>query len=159
LESLSNFKGVKRRQEILFEAEDLTILTDFAHHPTAVSATLVSLKRRFPDREVIMCHEARSNTACRKIHETDYAMSFDHSDSVFLGPVYRADRYPVSERIDMSEIAKRLGKKASAYGTNEELLLALKAHLGESGKKVVIFLSNGSFDGIPQQLAESLRVN
>ncbi|WP_238710459.1 UDP-N-acetylmuramate--L-alanine ligase [Oceanipulchritudo coccoides] len=156
LGALASFNGVKRRQETIHATESTTIMMDFAHHPTAVRHTLESLRGRFPEHRLVMCFEARSNTACRNIHETAFELAFDAADEVHLGAIFRAERYPESERIDLPAMALRLGSKAHAYSTNEELESGLKDSLSNGGKHVVVFLSNGSFDGVPQRIARYL---
>lgn len=155
VDALAAFQGVKRRQEILLQRPGLTIMTDFAHHPTAIRGTLVSLRERYPGKRLLMCFEARSNTSCRKIHETEFELAFDLADEVLLGSVFRADRYADSERIDLQGIAERLGRKASHLGTNQELARDLITRLPGIADAVVVFFSNGSFDGIPQLLSSA----
>jgi UDP-N-acetylmuramate: L-alanyl-gamma-D-glutamyl-meso-diaminopimelate ligase len=157
LDALSTFRGVKRRQEILAEAGSVTVMTDFAHHPTAIRETLASLKGRFPGRRVALCFEARSNTACRKIHETAFEMAFDLADEVHLGAVFRADRYADSDRIDLPGIAERLGEKACAHASNSALEETLLEQLPRLKDAVIVFFTNGAFDGIPQRTAETIR--
>lgn len=157
LSALGGFHGVKRRQEILAETGSLTILTDFAHHPTAVRETLVSLRDRYPTRRLLVCFEARSNTACRKIHETAFELALDEADEVHLGAVFRAERYPDSDRIDLPGMARRLGSKACAHGTNDALERVVLGRLHLLKECVVVFFSNGSFDGVPQRVADALR--
>lgn len=156
LAALADFRGVKRRQETIHTTESITIMMDFAHHPTAVGQTLESLRARFPDHRLVMCFEARSNTACRNIHETAFELAFDKADEVHLGAIFRAERYADSERIDLAGMADRLGGKARAYKTNAELESGLKESLKSGGRKVVVFFSNGSFDGVPERLAQYL---
>jgi UDP-N-acetylmuramate: L-alanyl-gamma-D-glutamyl-meso-diaminopimelate ligase len=156
LDALGRFRGVKRRQETLLDSPQLTLMMDFAHHPTAVRQTLQSLRGRFPGRRLVMCFEARSNTACRNIHETAFELAFDEADEVHLGAVFRPERYADGDRIDLSAMATRLGKKARAYASNSELEAGLQATLGAPQNTVIVFLSNGSFDGIPQRLAASV---
>jgi len=158
LDALSSFHGVKRRQEILCTTDSTILMTDFAHHPTAVRETLISLRRRYPDQRLVLCFEARSNTACRKVHETAFELAFDEADEVHLGAVFRAERYSDSDRIDLRGIAQRLGEKACAYESNADLEQALQDRLASPGKALVVFFSNGSFDGIPQRLAAGLTV-
>jgi len=69
---LQGFQGVKRRQEVLFDNGETTILSDFGHHPTAIAGTLESLRARYPDRSLVACFEARSNTAVRRIHQEEF---------------------------------------------------------------------------------------
>ena len=103
-----------------------------------------------------MCFEARSNTACRNIHETAFELAFDEADEVHLGAVFRAERYPEGERINLPAMASRLGRKARVYKTNAELESGLKDALRASQKQVVVFFSNGSFDGVPQRIVSYL---
>ncbi len=157
LSSLAGFLGVKRRQEILAETEKLTFLTDFAHHPTAVQSTIKSMRSRYPDRRLIICFEARSNTACRNIHETEFELAFDRADEIHLGAVFRAERYADSDRIDLPGMAERLGEKACAHGSNEALEQMLLERLPQLNEPaVVVFFSNGSFDGVPQRVSGSV---
>lgn len=156
LGALSRFRGVKRRQETLFDSPGLTLMMDFAHHPTAVRQTLQSLRARFPDRRLVMCFEARSNTACRNVHETAFELAFDEADEVHLGAVFRPERYADGDRIDLPAMAARLGKKAHAYASNADLEAGLWATLDAPESRIMVFLSNGSFDGIPQRLAASM---
>ncbi|NBD37328.1 MAG: Mur ligase [Verrucomicrobia bacterium] len=147
------FRGVKCRQEVLSEGEGATILRDFAHHPTAVRETILSLRNRYPERPLHIAFEARSNTACRKIHETEFEIVFDLADRVHLGSVHRAERYPENDRIDFEGMVKRLGGKATAYTGNEELEAGLVKELGRRPEAVVVFFSNGSFDGVAERVA------
>ena len=156
LSALSRFQGVKRRQEIFAKRGSLTLMTDFAHHPTAIHETLKALRDRFSGRRLALAFEARSNTACRKIHETAFELAFDEADAVYLGAVFRAERYPESDRIDLAAIASRLGEKARAFPTNAELQAALLHEVPEMENTLLVFFSNGSFDGIPRRIAEAL---
>ena len=156
LSSLAKFQGVKRRQEVLAETENTTLITDFAHHPTAIRDTLSSLKKRFPDRKVVMCFEARSNTSCRKVHETEFELAFDLADEIHLGSVFRAERYASSERIDLDGMAHRLGDKAVHHSSNEVLEEVLLKRIPSMDQAVVVFFSNGSFDGVPLRLASAI---
>lgn len=157
LTSLATFHGVKRRQEVLSESETLTVMTDFAHHPTAIRDTLLSLKDRYPNRKIVMCFEARSNTSCRKVHETEFELAFDTADEIHLGGIFRPERYSESERIDLSGMAQRLGEKACQHSSNEDLESTLLDRLAGLSDAVIIFFSNGSFDGVPQRIGQSLR--
>ncbi len=153
LDALARFHGVRRRQEVLGTRGTLTLLTDFAHHPTAVRDTLRSLRQRFPRRRLVLCFEARSNTACRKVHEAAFELAFAEADEVHLGAVFRAERYADDDRIDLPGIARRLGAKASAHAGNAELEAAVARRLEGARDTVAVFFSNGSFDGVPQRLA------
>ena len=104
-----------------------------------------------------MCFEARSNTSCRNIHETEFELAFDLADEVLLGSVFRSERYSESERIDFPGMASRLGSKARHFATNQQLLLDLESRLTDLHNAIVVFFSNGSFDGVPQKFSELCR--
>lgn len=156
LESLSYFKGVCRRQEILYDDDGVTVMLDFGHHPTAIRQTLECLRARYPRKQLIMCFEARSNTSCRSVHASEFEIAFDLADEVHLGAVYRAERYGVAERLDLEGIAERLGSKATAHLDNTVLRDCLYARLSDQSNALCVFFSNGSFDRVPQLLVEHL---
>lgn len=159
LSPLSSFAGVKQRQEILFKGNRLLILSDFGHHPTALRATLESLRLRYPDQYLVMAFEARSHTACRKVHESAFELTFDLADEVHLGEVFRPGRYAEGDRIDLPGMARRLGGKAHAHESNRALEEALEKELLQAREPtVLIFFSNGSFDGVPAHIASRARM-
>ena len=146
--ALARFGGVKRRQEVLYDDGRLALVSDFAHHPTAVAGTLEGLRARFPGREVVACFEARSNTACRKVHEAAFAEAFALADRVHFGGVFRPERYSEADRIDFAAMAAMIGPRATSHGSNGRLGETVEADLREDAARVVCFFSNGSFDGV-----------
>ena len=156
-----NCRGVKRRQEILLNNPSLSVLSDFAHHPTAISGALESLRSRWPDRKIIACFEPRSNTAVTNIFQNRFAEALSLSDHALVGEVHRAERIDESSRInpaEMVQIIKAHGKSAHAFSTNAELgdflFKILEDFVGE--KVLVVFFSNGSFDGVIQKFVHSV---
>ncbi|ARM30614.1 UDP-N-acetylmuramate:L-alanyl-gamma-D-glutamyl-meso-diaminopimelate ligase [Prosthecochloris sp. HL-130-GSB] len=159
---LGAFKGPKRRMELVGEyAESITLLDDFAHHPTAVRKTLEAVRQRFPGRRIIACFEPRSNTSTRNTFQGLYAESFDAADSIVLGKVHRPERYGQHERLDTQRLVSDLqarGKTAWAAGSNSgpypaELLAYIRGHVQQGD--VIILLSNGNFEGLKTMLSES----
>ena len=151
----SSCLGVKRRQEVLLDTEPLAVLSDFAHHPTAISGALESLRSRWPDREIIACFEPRSNTAVTNVFQDRFAQSLALADHALIGQVHRADRIPENERINPHEMVKFIeeqGMSANAFLTNPELGSFLFQKVNDSNKQkvLVVFFSNGSFDGVIQ---------
>lgn len=160
LAPLSHFKGVKRRQEILFEDDQVIVFEDFAHHPTALEETLISLKSRYKGYLINACFEPRSNTACRKFHQETFCEALKLANRVFLGPVFRGNLYSDDDRLDTIKIANQLnsrGVEAIAYHSNELILRDLEQQVrGINEKNLVCFFSNGSFDGITKKFVTRL---
>jgi UDP-N-acetylmuramate: L-alanyl-gamma-D-glutamyl-meso-diaminopimelate ligase len=153
LAALSRFRGVKRRQEVVLAREGMTVIEDFGHHPTALAETLKSFRNRFPGAVISAAFEPRSNTARTKVMEGAFLEALALADDVYLGPVNRADKLAASERFDAPGVAETLrarGLTAEAFSDNQALLSALTARtVGRNNKpRVVVFFTNGSFDGI-----------
>ncbi|MGE4550547.1 MAG: Mur ligase family protein [Opitutales bacterium] len=153
-------RGVKRRQEILVEKEGLVVLSDFAHHPTAIAGALVSLRARWPEHRIIACFEPRSNTAATNVFQDEFTEALAEADEVLVGAIHRAERFPPEERLDAQSMVQRFrekGRVAEAFATNEALgdSLLVRDFPAEE-KSLVAFFSNGSFDGVIGQVAGKL---
>jgi UDP-N-acetylmuramate: L-alanyl-gamma-D-glutamyl-meso-diaminopimelate ligase len=162
LEPLGRFRGVRRRQEVLVARGNLTVVEDFGHHPTAIGETLRSFKARFPDALVTAVFEPRSNTARIRTLQAGFERALSRADEVYLGPVSRSASLREEERFDSEAVAENLeaqGISARQFSSNAELHAALEADtLPSVGKaRVVIFFTNGSFDGIIGKYAASAR--
>ncbi|NCG08937.1 MAG: hypothetical protein GWO81_05135 [Verrucomicrobia bacterium] len=158
LTSLADFSGVQRRQDILLERDTLTVLEDFAHHPTAVAGAIEALRAAYPERELVVCFEPRSNTATRALFRDAFTEALAGADSVHLGAVHRAEQIPDADRLDTERMAADLNKKgiaAQAYLENTVLLEALRLQLSQPNRAntVVVFFTNGAFDGVQHALA------
>ena len=157
LPDYSHCKGVKRRQEILVDRSGMLVISDFAHHPTAIEGTLRSMRARWPERKIIACFEPRSNTAVTNIFEDRFADALCVADEVLLGAVHRAEKISVEKRINtqsMIERIKSLGKTGSSFVKNSELGNYLESINSEGDAKLVVFFSNGSFDGVIDRFAK-----
>jgi UDP-N-acetylmuramate: L-alanyl-gamma-D-glutamyl-meso-diaminopimelate ligase len=153
LAALAGFRGVRRRQEILLKDPGITVIEDFGHHPTALAETLHSFRARFPGARLTAVFEPRSNTARTRALQTGFMRALAQADDVFLGAVSRADRLSAEERFDSEAVAQHLetlGIDARFAATNEGILNELlAATLPLGGRtRVVVFFTNGSFDGI-----------
>lgn len=153
LEALTQFQGVKRRQEVLFQDENVVVMEDFAHHPTALRETLGALRKRYKGYIINACFEPRSNTACRKFHQETFRDALKNADRLFIGPVYRLKNYLEKDRLDTERIASELraiGLEGQAYNLNEKILSDLVQVIDKNQKEknLICFFSNGSFDGI-----------
>src|SRR5579884_982538 len=157
-EALKTFKSVKRRLEIKAEVNGITIIDDFAHHPTAIAATLNALRTRYPGRRLWAVLEPRSNTLRRNVFQTDLAKSLAVADEVILANVFRSESIPESERLDIAVVAKDIGSlgRHARVIADVDSIVRIAAPEMRSGD-VVAILSNGGFGGIYEKLPERLQ--
>jgi UDP-N-acetylmuramate: L-alanyl-gamma-D-glutamyl-meso-diaminopimelate ligase len=153
LEALARFRGVRRRQEILLSVPGLTVIEDFGHHPTALGETLRSFRARFPGSLLTAVFEPRSNTARIRTLQAGFERALSHADEVYLGAVNRAEALREDERFDSEAVAENLeaqGLHARQFPSNAALHDALVGDTlpARGAPRVVIFFTNGSFDGI-----------
>jgi len=153
LGALGRFRGVRRRQEILAATPGLTVIEDFGHHPTALAETLRSFRARYPGAVLTAVFEPRSNTARVRTLQTGFTRALAHADEVYLGAVNRAEALRDEERFDPEAVVENLeaqGVHARQFASNAALHDALAADTlpARGTPRVVIFFTNGSFDGI-----------
>jgi len=153
LEPLARFRGVRRRQEVLVAAPQITVIEDFGHHPTAIGETLRSFRARYPGAVLTAVFEPRSNTARIRTLQAGFERALSNADEVYLGPVSRAGALREEERFDSEAVAENLeaqGVSARHFVSNAELHDALAADTlpANGAARVVVFFTNGSFDGI-----------
>lgn len=155
---LAQFQGVKRRQEVRGEVNGVTIIDDFAHHPTAVKETLAALKSGYPNRRLVAVFEPRTNSSRRSIFQRDYVSSFHAADLALIRepvPVKDCGDDIFNSKQLADDIKAELTIDASSYMNTDEILNQLK-HCLKTGD-VVAVLSNGGFDNIHERLLEQLR--
>jgi UDP-N-acetylmuramate: L-alanyl-gamma-D-glutamyl-meso-diaminopimelate ligase len=159
--ALAGLKGVKRRQEIRGEAGGVTVVDDFAHHPTAVKGSIESLGSRFPGRRIVAVFEPRTNTSRRAIFQRDYARALSGADRIVVAVVPDAPLYsatgPVTETFSAEHLAEDLraaGVDASAIDGVDAIVTDLVARCRPGD--VVLVMSNGGFGGIWERLLEAL---
>jgi len=154
--ALAAFEGVRRRQDLLGTPRGAFVYDDFAHHPTAVRETLAALRARHPNARLFAVFEARSATACRRMHQAEYAVSFDAADDVLLPPLGRTNIAP-EEALDLAELTRALelrGRRAARFDSVDAIVSEL-ARSVRSGD-VVALLSNGAFGGIHAKVLKAL---
>lgn len=157
LASLATFKGVMRRQEVKFEGR-ITLVEDFAHHPTAVKETIDAMKRQFPNRKIWAVFEPRSNTSRRKVFQESYIEAFAAADQVILCEVVKRSIDSDNQLLEVSTLTRAIQDKGVAAATlpNAEAIskhLLAQVHDGD----VVLVMSNGSFGGLIERLVEGLK--
>jgi UDP-N-acetylmuramate: L-alanyl-gamma-D-glutamyl-meso-diaminopimelate ligase len=155
--ALASFKSVKRRLEVRAVVNSITIIDDFAHHPTAIRETLRALRSVYPEARLWAVLEPRSNTLRRKVLENDLVDSLRLADCVVLSAVYQQQRIPDAERLHPEEVVEALrahGTRAELHDGGNAIVDAIAPQL-EKGD-VVAILSNGGFDGIYEKLPARL---
>ncbi len=153
-----SFAGIKRRQEVIGEPGGVTVIDDFAHHPTAVRATLRALRQRYGTRRLWAVWEPRSATSRRNVFQDAYAQAFDEADRVIVARPYDTSRIPEDQRFDAERLVRDLadrGVDAQLLGGAEAIAatLAVAAH----PKDVIAIFSNGGFGGLHGELLRLLR--
>jgi len=156
--ALASFKSVKRRLEVRAVINGITIIDDFAHHPTAIRETLRALRSVYPQSRIWAVLEPRSNTLRRKVLQHDLVDSLLLADRIVLAGVYQQQRIPDAERLHPEDVVAALlaqGARAELHPDGDAIVSAIAPQL-EPGD-VVAILSNGAFDGIYEKLPARLR--
>lgn len=155
LDGLRSFSGVARRQQCLGVVDGVTIIDDFAHHPTAVAGALAALRSRYPERRLWALFEPRSNSSRRRVFQKAYAEAFDQADEVVIAGVLRkaTDAVAAQDSFSPDELVADLRARGVAACTREDAasiaaLIAAEARPGD----VVLVMSNGSFGGLTEML-------
>ena len=157
--ALKMFKSVKRRLEVRALVNGITIIDDFAHHPTAIEGTLKALRSRYPKARLWAVLEPRSNTLRRNVFQNDLARSLSVADEIVIANVFKSDAIPEAERLDTDAVVLHLknnGRNSRALAGADEIVREIVPEL-RSGD-VVAILSNGGFGGIYEKLPEKLRI-
>ncbi|GMU64636.1 MAG: UDP-N-acetylmuramate:L-alanyl-gamma-D-glutamyl-meso-diaminopimelate ligase [Acidobacteriota bacterium] len=154
--ALASFHGVRRRQEVVGEAGGVTVIDDFAHHPTAIAKTLASIAARFPGRRLVACFEPRSLTAGRAFFLDGYRTAFGDADLVLFAPIFHRDRLAPEDRLDLETLIADLARQGRAAETTASIDALLERVLSRARPgDVVVTMSSGSFAGLPRRLAEA----
>lgn len=154
---LETFEGVKRRQEIRGVKRGITVIDDFAHHPTAVKETIRAVRAFYPEKRIAAVFEPRSNSSRRNIFQTEYAHSFDMADLVCVRKPTLLEKIPADERFSSERLAADLrerGTDARCFPDTDTIIDFLNKNL--QAEDVVLIMSNGGFDNIHERLLKSL---
>ncbi len=135
------------------EAKGVLIIDDFAHHPTAVQETLQALHLFYPDRRLIAAFEPRTNSSRRAVFQDAYAAAFDEADCTSIKEPPGLEAIPEQERLNARQLVediKKRDKEAYFFQSTEDLSDFLRGYCASGD--MVVCMSNGSFDGLPQRL-------
>jgi UDP-N-acetylmuramate: L-alanyl-gamma-D-glutamyl-meso-diaminopimelate ligase len=156
-EGLREFRGVKRRLEVVGRVNGVTVYDDFAHHPTAVAETIAAVRAGHPGRRVWAVFEPRSASSCRRVFQDDFARAFANADETVLARVYRST-LPDDQRLSVDQLVTDLGgagRQARHIDTIDAIIdtIVREHHEGD----VVLIMSNGGFGGIHRKLVGALQ--
>ncbi len=160
--ALEEFRGVARRQQVVGEFHRVLLIDDFAHHPTAVRATLEALRQRYPERRLWAVFEPRSNTSRRRVFQKEYVQAFTPADRVIVGGVLKkpSDALNEQEMFSPEELVtdlKHMGIPARFFPDTDTIAVALWRNTRPGD--VVVLLSNGDFGGLRTKLVALLDRN
>ncbi|MGD2037785.1 MAG: UDP-N-acetylmuramate:L-alanyl-gamma-D-glutamyl-meso-diaminopimelate ligase [Desulfobacterales bacterium] len=156
-EALESFEGVKRRQQIRGQKNQVIVMDDFAHHPTAVRETLEGVKSFYADKRLLAVFEPRTNSSMRNVFQGIYPQSFDFADLVCIRQPPLLKKIPAAERFSSEQLVadlKKRGKDAYFFSDTDSIVefLVRRAAPGD----LVLVMSNGSFDNIHERLLDRL---
>ena len=154
---LASFEGVKRRQQIRGEVNGITVLDDFAHHPTAVRETIKALRLAWPERRLVIVFEPRTNSSRRSVFQEQYETAFAGADLVVVREIVPLDTVPANEQFSSRRLVEGLAGQgiAAEYFPDTDTILDFLAGQARSGD-IIAILSNGGFDNIHERLLDRL---
>jgi UDP-N-acetylmuramate: L-alanyl-gamma-D-glutamyl-meso-diaminopimelate ligase len=144
--------------EVRGEVKGVTVIDDFAHHPTAVRETIQATRQRYQNRPLVAVFEPRSYTAQRREFQDDYARAFEEADTVIIAGLFHPERYTSKTALDPNELVdfwRGQGKSAEYIPEPDRIVTHLLQTL--SGHEVVLIMSNGGFGGIHGKLLTALQ--
>jgi len=159
LSGIAAFRGVKRRQEVRGEISGVVVIDDFAHHPTAVTETILALKSKYPNRRLLTVFEPRNATSRRKIFQNEYVEAFLKSDHVFIANPYEPEKIPADQVFSSAHLVEELVRRsvaATLLAKLTEKQVDEICSVAQSGD-VVVVMSNGGFGGLIPKLLERLK--
>jgi UDP-N-acetylmuramate: L-alanyl-gamma-D-glutamyl-meso-diaminopimelate ligase len=158
LGSLATFRSVRRRMELKGEVGGVTLIDDFAHHPTAVRETIDAVRQKYGTRPIVAIFEPRSYTAQRREFQEAYGDAFRNADQVVLAGLFHPERYTEQTALDPNALVERWrgeGKRADYIAGPDDIVRELAPRL--NGGEVLLVMSNGGFGGIHGKLLDALR--
>jgi UDP-N-acetylmuramate: L-alanyl-gamma-D-glutamyl-meso-diaminopimelate ligase len=158
IEGMRTFRSVRRRQEVRGVVNGVTVIDDFAHHPTAVAETIRAVKQRFPKRRLVALFEPRSYTTQRREFQEAYRLAFSEADEVVLAGLFHPERYTQETAMDPNALVRAWhaeGRAAAYIPAADDIVTDLAPRLASGD--VVLIMSNGGFGGVHDKLLAALR--
>jgi UDP-N-acetylmuramate: L-alanyl-gamma-D-glutamyl-meso-diaminopimelate ligase len=159
---LESFRGIKRRMEVRGVERGVTVIDDFAHHPTAIATTLNGARRRYEGQRIWGLFEPRSISSSRKEFEPGYIAAFHEADRVIIGKVFHKERYETRYGLDKMMSVDNIVSRLRADGVQTDQIDDIEAIADLVAKEakpddVVVVMSSGAFDGVHEKILERLR--
>jgi len=156
-DSVSKFQSVKRRQEVRGIAQGITVIDDFAHHPTAIAETIDAIKAKYPGQKVWAIFEPRSNSSKRDVFQHDFPKALAHADEVVLAKVFMPEKVKEGKVLNITQVAQDIAALKIPIQADLEVdqIVSLLKQRAKSGD-VLLVMSNGGFGGIHQKLLSTL---
>lgn len=150
-EAVETFAGVERRLNKINQIGSTIFLEDFAHHPTSIKQVLQSVKESHPQKKIFALFEPRSWSLRRNFFQDRLAASFMDADEIFFKEVFQKERIPEDQRLDVGKIKEELAARGKVVVVFDDVQVIKDfLHALDFGQEnVVVILSNGSFDDIP----------
>ncbi|MDY6932612.1 MAG: Mur ligase family protein [Spirochaetota bacterium] len=153
--AVKTFKGVKRRQELIFSSNTIKIYEDFAHHPTEISSFLNGLRKRYPDSILWAIYEPRSATSRRNIFQDELSCSFAPSNRILFKRPFKLQSIPESDRIDIERVQQdiiNMKRDAFLFNSVDEIVDFTFREIDPQRDNVIAIMSNGGFDNIYEKM-------
>ena len=157
-DGLAGYKGVKKRQELIDEVNQIRIYDDFAHHPTAVRETVRAIRARHPQNRIWGIFEMKSNTSRRAVFQNDYPIALAECDEIILSAPWKKDDLPPEQLINIPKIVEDLNAHhhhAQLIAEVDDIVAYLTEHCQPGD--IVLGMSGSAFGGLHKKLAEKLR--
>jgi len=157
-QGLETFKGIKRRMEVRGVERGVTVIDDFAHHPTAIATTLEGAHKRYPGRRIWALFEPRSISSSRKEFEDGYIDAFRGADRVVIGPIFHRDRYETRYGLEhMMSVPNIVEHVENAEQIDDFDAIAERVARDAGEGDVILVMSSGAFGGVHEKILERLR--
>jgi len=158
---LDTFQGIKRRMEVRGVERGVTVIDDFAHHPTAIATTMAGARKRYPGQRLWALFEPRSISSSRKEFEEGYIDAFHGADRVIIGPVFHRERYATRYGLDKMMSVETINAQLNGDGVRAEqiddfdVIASTVARDAREGD-IVLVMSSGAFGGVHEKILEAL---
>jgi UDP-N-acetylmuramate: L-alanyl-gamma-D-glutamyl-meso-diaminopimelate ligase len=157
---MATFGGVKRRQELKGEVGGITVLDDFAHHPTAIRETIEAVRTAYHGRRIWAVFEPRSNTSRRRIFAREFPEALGLADRIVVAGLYMPEKIPPQERLPPEEVVADINRASgNAKAVSIERADDIARYVAREAARgdVILVMSNGGFDGVQEKILVALK--